>query len=82
MIAKKLKTKTVQPYRLKLKDFRWYLRAQDDSGVAFKSYGLERISNLEVLNQTFEAQDIDFDQPYHDAFGMFTDGDAKNSFGI
>ena len=71
------KTKTVQPYRLKLKDFRWYLLAQDDSGVAFKSYGLERISNLEVLNQTFEAQDIDFDQPYHDAFGMFTDGDAK-----
>lgn len=71
------KTKTVQPYRLKLKDFRWYLLAQDDSDIAFKSYGLERISNHEVLSQTFEVQDIDFDQPYNDAFGMFTDGDAQ-----
>lgn len=71
------KTKIVKPYRLKLKDFRWYLLAQDDSKADFKSYGLERISNMHILCEKFELETIDFNEPYRDAFAMFTDGEAE-----
>lgn len=69
------KNKTIQPYRLKQKDFKWYVLATDSTEVSFKSYALERIRDIEVLGK-FKPKRIDFESPYQDAIGMFTNEDA------
>src|SRR5690606_4249155 len=67
--------KTIQPYRLKQKDFKWYVLATDSSDVSFKSYALERIRDIEVLGK-FKPKEIDFETPFQDAIGMFTNENA------
>lgn len=74
-ISEREKNKTIQPYRLKQKDFKWYVLAADSSEVPFKSYALERIRDIEVLEK-FEPQNIDFETPFQDAIGMFTNEEA------
>lgn len=70
--------KTVQPYMLKESRGRWYLLGLDSKREA-KSYGLDRISELEVLNQTFTKNtEIDWNEMYKHSFAMFTDGSAEN----
>ena len=66
------KVKTVQPYFLKQKDFKWYvLSTEEGSKIPFKSYALERIREIEI-GKKFKPKKIDFDQPYKNAIGMFT----------
>ena len=74
-ISEREKNKTIQPYRLKQKDFKWYVLAADSSEVPFKSYALERIRDIKVL-QRFRPAEIDFEIPFQDAIGMFTNEDA------
>lgn len=69
------KNKTIQPYRLKQKDFKWYVLATDSSVIPFKSFALERIRDIEVLGK-FKPKRIDFETPFQDAIGMFTNEDA------
>ncbi|UOE39697.1 helix-turn-helix transcriptional regulator [Chryseobacterium oryzae] len=70
------KIKEICPYKIKQKDFKWYVLATDDSDVPFKSYALERIKNIGVSGK-FRPQEIDFEEPYKDAIGMFTDSEAE-----
>ena len=65
------KNKKIQPYRLKQKDFKWYVLATDSSDVPFKSYALERIRDIEIVGK-FKPKEIDFETPFHNAIGMFT----------
>lgn len=67
--------KTIRPYRLKQKDFKWYVLATDSSDVPFKSYALERIRDIEVLGK-FKPKEIDFETPFQNAIGMFTNEEA------
>ncbi len=71
------KVKTVQPYFLKQKDFKWYvLSTEEGSKIPFKSYALERIREIEI-GKKFKAKKIDFEEPYKDSVGMFTSGTAE-----
>lgn len=67
------KIKTINPYRLKQKDFKWYVLADDgkDEQIPFKSFALERICDIEILG-IFKPKKIDFETPFHEAIGMFT----------
>ena len=73
------KTYTVQPYRLKHKDYKWYLLAVDVAHpeIPFKSFALERIHNIEEGDTFRPNKQLDFETPYRDAFGMFTDAPAE-----
>ena len=74
-ISEQEKNKTIQPYRLKQKDFKWYVLAADSSEVPFKSYALERIRDIETAGK-FRSIEIDFETPFHHAVGMFTNEEA------
>lgn len=68
-----LESKTVQPYMLKESRGRWYLLGLDNIKTP-KSYGLDRISKLEVLEKTFKKNaEIDWNEMYKHSFAMFTD---------
>lgn len=73
------KTYTVQPYRLKHKDYKWYLLAVDVAHpeIPFKSFALERINEIEEGDTFRPNKQLDFETPYRDAFGMFTDAPAE-----
>ena len=73
------KTYTVQPYRLKHKDYKWYLLAVDVAHpeIPFKSFALERIKKIEEGEKFVPNKELDFETPYQDAFGMFTDAPAE-----
>ena len=73
------KTYTVQPYKLKHKDYKWYLLAVDVARpeIPFKSFALERIRSIEEGEFFSPNKQLDFVTPYRDAFGMFTDEQAE-----
>ena len=73
------KTYTVQPYKLKHKDYKWYLLAVDIAHpeIPFKSFALERIRSIEEGKVFSPNNQLDFVTPYYDAFGMFTDAPAE-----
>ena len=57
---------------------KWYVLADDekDAAIPFKSYALERIKKIEELGK-FRPQKIDFETPYKNAIGMFTNGEPE-----
>ena len=66
--------KTVSPYFLKESRERWYLVAMD--GDKLKLFGVERISNLQILADTFERDEtIDIDNLFKDCFGIWNQED-------
>lgn len=77
-ISQKENSKTINPYLLKQKDFKWYVLADDEKkdAIPFKSYALERIKAIEILN-SFKQKNIDFNSPFQDSIGMFTNGNAE-----
>ena len=77
-ISEQEKIKSIMPYRLKQKDFKWYVLAQEsgDDRNDFKSFALERIGNIKPSG-TFKPKEIDFNAPYQDAIGMFTNGEPE-----
>lgn len=66
--------RVVQPYALKEFRYRWYLLAMDagQENGQIKSFGLDRISDLEIHNKTFKRTDHDFEAMYQNAFGIVT----------
>ena len=74
-VSEREKNKIIQPYRLKQKDFKWYVLATDSTEVPFKSYALERIRDIEFFRK-FQPKKIDFESSFQDAFGMFTNEEA------
>jgi predicted DNA-binding transcriptional regulator YafY len=68
-----IESKTLQPYMLKESRGRWYLLGLDNTNTP-KSYGLDRINMLEVLEKTFRKNsEIDWNEMYKHSFAMFTD---------
>lgn len=74
-ISEQEKNKIIQPYFLKQKDFKWYVLATDSSEFPFKSYALERIRDIETAGK-FRPKEIDFETPFQNAVGMFTNEEA------
>lgn len=64
--------KNVQPIAVKEARFRWYLIAKDNKDNKFKTFGLDRISNLRVLEKTFESLNYNPKTAFQHSFGIVT----------
>jgi predicted DNA-binding transcriptional regulator YafY len=64
-------SRTVHPYALKEFQGRWYLLAAESKGAKVKSFGLDRISGIELTKRNFTIpEDLDLEQLYRDCFGI------------
>lgn len=66
--------KTIMPYALKEFKNRWYLLALDyqpsQTSSFLKTFGLDRISDIEITSKTFTKKEIDVDGMYKNSFGI------------
>lgn len=63
----------VEPYALKEFKNRWYIFAKDSKDGNIKSFALDRLTNLEIANQTFEYPDnFSIEQSYRYCFGIIS----------
>ncbi len=70
--------RTVEPYALKEFKSRWYIQAKDHKDNRIKSFGLDRLSNLEITNQHFEpSKDFNMEETYRYCFGIISPGDEE-----
>lgn len=67
----------VNPIAIKEAHNRWYLLAQDREDMAVKSFGLGRISHLQITRQTFEPVDYDPEKEYRHSFGIMNGVERK-----
>lgn len=70
-----LKTKRIlEPYALKEFKNRWYLLANEVDGkdLFIKTFGLDRISDVEVNSKTFKKQEVDIDKLFVNSFGIIS----------
>lgn len=64
---------TVKPYFIKESLGLWYLVGQD-ADSKLKTYGIDRISNLRILDKKFKRENhIDADSLFKDCFGIWDD---------
>ncbi|HAH55878.1 MAG TPA: WYL domain-containing protein [Flavobacterium sp.] len=68
----------VQPLGLKEAKYRWYLIAKDLKDNRTKTFGLDRISNLEIKNTTFEfPENFNPEDMFRHSFGIMSEEDKK-----
>lgn len=71
-------TRTLHPLALKEFKERWYLIAVDPKDNLIKSFGLDRISGIDVKKAKIrEIREVDVAKFFNDYFGIITDADAK-----
>lgn len=71
-------TRTIEPYALKEFKNRWYIIGNDTAHNKVKTYGLDRISDLEIGKAKFEKPiEFSYDAYYRDFFGIISLIDAK-----
>jgi predicted DNA-binding transcriptional regulator YafY len=63
--------RTVEPYALKEFKNRWYVFAKDLKDGRIKSYGLDRLTNMDITRKTFIfPKDYDIEKSYKYCFGI------------
>lgn len=63
----------VQPLALKEARYRWYLIAKDLKDNRIKTFGLERITNLEITNKKFQLPvNYNPEETFHNSFGIIS----------
>lgn len=63
----------VKPYALKEFNNRWYILAKEENGDIVKSFGLDRLTNLEITRKTFEfSMDYNIEESYRYCFGIIS----------
>jgi predicted DNA-binding transcriptional regulator YafY len=73
-----LSQRFVEPYALKEFKNRWYLMAKDSKDNNIKSFALDRLTNLEITNQTFKYPDnYSIEQSYRYCFGIISPNDEE-----
>ncbi len=71
-------TRTIEPYFMKESKNRWYVVGRDFKDAKIKSFGLERISNLEIKRQKFVyPKNFDAKGMYKYSFGIIHGADEK-----
>ena len=74
-------SKVVMPYALKEFKNRWYLLAADyqskNHSFFLKTYGLDRISDLNISNTSFKRENIDIEKAYKNSFGIISTLDKE-----
>ncbi len=67
-----------EPYSLKESQGRWYVLAKDQNDNKVKTFGLDRISGLEITKQKFElAKNFDANKLFSNCFGIICPEDSK-----
>lgn len=70
--------RTAAPYGLKEFKNRWYLMAKDSIDGHIKSFGLDRLSQLEITNKTFEfIPGYNIEDSYQYCFGIMSPNDEE-----
>jgi predicted DNA-binding transcriptional regulator YafY len=71
--------KVVEPYALKEFRNRWYLIAneRDDKDFFLKTFGIDRISDLELSNSSFKRQEVNIEAMFENSFGIISTLDEK-----
>lgn len=64
--------RVVKPLAIKESQHRWYLIAEDQKDNKIKTFGLDRISHLEITNTKFKAIFYDVEHEFKNAFGVET----------
>ena len=73
-----LTERKVHPLALKESQGRWYLLAIDTKDAAFKTFGLDRMDEIEITKTKFkEKYDYDFNTMFSNCFGILNVDDAK-----
>lgn len=67
----------VHPIALKESHFRWYLVAEDTNDQMIKTFGLDRISDLDIEKHKFPKKDFDVDEYFKHSFGVVTPNGKK-----
>jgi predicted DNA-binding transcriptional regulator YafY len=71
-------TRTVEPYALKECQNRWYIVAKDRKDGHTKTFGLDRISELEILKQKFSIpKDFNINEMFKYSFGIISPSDVE-----
>lgn len=67
-------TKVLEPYAVKEFKNRWYLLAHEknDEKYFLKTFGLDRISDLEIAPSTFKPQKYDAEKDFENSFGIIS----------
>lgn len=75
-----LSQRLVEPYALKEFKNRWYIMAKDSKDNNIKSFALDRLTNLEITNQTYQYPDnYSVEQSYRYCFGIIgSNGEPKD----
>ncbi|GAB2765787.1 helix-turn-helix transcriptional regulator [Salinimicrobium soli] len=71
-----LRQRTVKPVAIKEAQNRWYLLAEDSTDTVVKSFGLDRISELEISTQKFSPVEYDAEKEYRHSFGVINGVDT------
>lgn len=71
---------TVEPYFLKLFKQRWYMTGRNSKEDKIKTYALDRMSDVSVVNEPFAIpEDFDAESYFRDCYGIvFSRGEVKN----
>ncbi len=72
-----LRRRVVNPVALKESQHRWYLLAEDQKGGIVKSFGLDRLSGLEISNKKFEPVAYDAEKEYRHSFGIINGVESR-----
>lgn len=73
--AKKPTTSTVNPYYLFFRDGIWYFRGYYEADRAARTFALDRITSLTLLDTHFLPPDLEPEDDLSGAFGAFIDGE-------
>lgn len=70
----KVSQRTIKPFALKESKGRWYILSEDMADKRIKTFGLDRISNLEITQKTFSfPADFNPESYFKDCYGIITD---------
>ena len=73
-----LSQRIVEPYALKEFKNRWYILAKDSKDNNIKSFALDRLTNLEITNHTYQYPDnYSIEQSYRYCFGIISPNDEE-----
>ncbi len=68
----------VAPYALKEFKNRWYIMAKESKDLFIKSFALDRLTNLEITNQTYlYPEKFSIEESYRYCFGIISPGDEE-----
>ena len=77
-LDEELSYRVVEPYALKEFKNRWYIMAKETTGNNIKSFALDRLTNLEITNQTYQYPDnYSIEQSYRYCFGIISPNDHE-----